>query len=44
MLRLGVQDAMDRFIERGLYRSRLARALLTRAYASEAFEVSKKLK
>lgn len=44
LVRLGIQDAMDRFIERGLYRSRLARGLLSRAYGSEAFEVSKKLK
>lgn len=44
VVRLGIQDAMDRFIERGLYRSRLARAMLSKAYGSEAFEVSKKLK
>jgi len=44
VVRLGIQDAMDRFIERGLYRSRVARAVLSRAYATEAFEVSKKLK
>lgn len=44
VVRLGIQDAMDRFLERELYRSPLARAVLTRAYASEAFEVSKKLK
>jgi geranylgeranyl reductase family protein len=44
LVRLGIQDAMDRFIERGMYRSRLARGLLSRAYGSEAFEVSKKLK
>ncbi len=44
IMRLGVQDAMDRFIERGLFRSRIARGLLSRAYASETFEVSKKLK
>ncbi|MCR9166491.1 MAG: NAD(P)/FAD-dependent oxidoreductase [Nannocystaceae bacterium] len=44
LVRLGIQDAMDRFIERGLYRSRIARGLLSRAYGSEAFEVSKKLK
>ena len=44
LVRLGIQDAMDSFIERGLYRSRLARGLLSRAYGSEAFEVSKKLK
>jgi len=44
LVRLGIQESMDRFIERGLYRSRLARALLSRAYASETFEVSKKLK
>ena len=44
MMRLGIQDAMDRFVERGLYRSRVARAVLAKAYGSEAFEVSKKLK
>lgn len=44
MVRLGIQDAMDRFIESGMYRSGLARGLLKRAYASETFEVSKKLK
>ncbi len=44
LVRLGIQEAMDRVLERGLYRSPLARGLLRRAYASETFEVSKKLK
>ena len=35
---------MDRVLERGVYRSSVFRALLGRAYASDTFEVSKKLK
>ncbi|MEM6294265.1 MAG: geranylgeranyl reductase family protein [Myxococcota bacterium] len=44
MVRLGVQEAMDRVLARGVYRSRVFRHVLGRAYASDTFEVSKKLK
>ncbi len=44
LVRLGVQEAMDRVLNLGVYRSSIFRGLLARAYGNEAFEVSKKLK
>lgn len=44
MVRMGVQDAMDVIVGRGLHRSALVRAVLGRGYGSERLEASKRLR
>jgi flavin-dependent dehydrogenase len=44
LLRLGVQEAMNQAVARGLYRRSWFRRLLQRGYRTDAFEVSKKLR